>query len=131
MGVVMRANRWVSLLALFGVLLHAGLVVRHNHTVLAAALQQDLPFAYGIICQAPVSGQSDNQPSEQSSPPKTISYCPICLGAVSGASLTGPVALEVAPPAPCALPPKIAAATAVAPQFRAVLPPSRAPPATV
>jgi hypothetical protein len=131
LGVVMRINRWVNLLALLCVLLHAGLVVRHNHTVLAAILQQDLPFSYGIICQTPASGQSSNQPSEHSSPLKKISICPICFGAVPGAALAGPGALEVTLPAPCALPPKMAAATAVTPQFRAVLPPSQAPPATV
>jgi len=128
----MRANRWVNLLALLGVLLHAGLVVRHNNTVLAAVLQQDLPFSYGIICQTPAQGQSGNQSPERASPLKNTAQCPICLGAVPGAALAGPVALDIPAPAPYALPPlKMAAAAAVAPQFRAVLPPSRAPPVAV
>ena len=130
MGGVMRANRWVSLLALFGVLLHAGLLVRHNNIVLAAAQQQDLLFSYGIICQIPVSSNSDGQPSNQPSPLKKLYKCPICQGAVPGASLAGLFVLQIEQPASSVVPLKAATAIAATPQFRNVLPPSRGPPAT-
>jgi hypothetical protein len=132
MGGVMRANRWVSLLALFGVLLHAGLLVRHNNIVLAAVQQQDLLFSYGIICEVPADSRSDGQPQNQPSPFKKLYKCPICLGAVPGASLAGLLVLNIEPPASFVLPLKAAVTVAaVIPQFRAVHPPSRAPPATV
>lgn len=88
----MSYRRLVNLVALLGVLVHAGLVVRHNAVMLGAHLdRQGLIAALGVICHG--SGQdaavTDAElpwvppPSEQQT-----GECPLCAGLTPFAVLT-------------------------------------------
>jgi hypothetical protein len=126
----MRVNRWASLLALLGVLLHAGLVVRHNGAVLAAALLHQHAIPFGAICYVfPDHPDGTVEPLDDANAHKNASKCPICTGAAPGAALTGADAPAIHAPelyTPCVA---VSASRAVL-QSVATLPPSRAPPAT-
>jgi Protein of unknown function (DUF2946) len=86
----MRLRRWISLVAMFGVLLHAGLVVRHNAVMLNANLQQqELVAALGVICHGN-GGTTQLAASDVPHVPQpsdSQSDCPICSGMVSAAAL--------------------------------------------
>ena len=57
----MRARRWISIFALFGVLLHAGAIVRHNAAMTGAALQyQALVTGLAELCHG--SGTARRRP---------------------------------------------------------------------
>lgn len=117
----MRVNRWTVLVALLGMLLHAGFLARHNAAVLAAALQLD-PAA-SIICSPSAPQGTPDLPGSS----KTAAKCPICMGGA-------PTAVTLAADTPAvqapefSLPRLTATAEAAAPRFIFPLPPSRAPP---
>jgi hypothetical protein len=117
----MRVNRWTVLVALLGMLLHAGLLARHNNVVLAAALQLD-PAA-SIICSPSAPQGVPALPGSS----KTAAKCPICLGAAPAVA-----ALSADPPviqAPGFSAPRLTVtAETAAPRPISPLPPSRAPP---
>ena len=53
----MRSRSWVSILAVLGVLLHAGAIVRHNAAMAAASLQyQALVAGLSQICHGAGTG---------------------------------------------------------------------------
>ena len=123
----MRVNRWAGLVALLGVLLHAGLLVRHNSSVLAAALQLDP--AFGVICGGASPPDTQGDTPDAPAPSKSGSKCPICMGAAPGAALLDAAAPVCHTPALSASRLAIAADT-VTPRTPAAHPPSRAPPVT-
>jgi len=76
----------VSLLALIGVLLHAGLVARHNVSMVAAGLaDQDLDKVLGVICHAETSSASSKSLPNVPDPNGKLKGCPICMGCISAA----------------------------------------------
>ena len=124
-----RFERIISLVAVVGVLLHAGLLVRHNGIMLDAAFDRlALSFAGGVICHGDGSGiqPASGMPAHSGE----MANCPVCVGAMAGAAILPPLVM---------LPGNGLASilhTAEADQHIGhhpgdVRPPSRAPPANV
>lgn len=127
----MRWRRYINLVAVIGMLMHAGMVVRHHQVMLGAHLErQDLIGALGVIChsngQATTVSDADVPwvplPSDQQH-----AQCPLCAGLAS--------AVALAASAECSVPVRFR--TAAPPLMRyeprpveiaSVRPPSRAPP---
>jgi hypothetical protein len=86
----MMLRRWISFVAMFGVLLHAGFIVRHNAVMLSANLQQqELVAALGVICHGN-GGTAQLAASDVPHVPQpsdSQSGCPICSGMVSAVAL--------------------------------------------
>lgn len=78
----MRTRHWVSIVAVFSVLLHAGLLVVHNTAMLAAMTQPASVLEFSAICS---SGRATKLTPAQNPglpvPAKNASQCPICMGA--------------------------------------------------
>jgi hypothetical protein len=125
----MRFSRLASFVALLGVLLHAGLTVRHNYSMLAEALHQEQAVPFGVMCNVPVEQQADAQTPNQPNPSKSASKCPICLGAAPGVALTSADTPAIHAPA-LYTPRLVMTASTVTLRTIVALPPSRAPPAT-
>jgi hypothetical protein len=124
-----RFERIISLVAVIGVLLHAGLLVRHNGIMLDAAFDRlALSFAGGVICHGDGSGMqpAPGTPSHSGE----MANCQVCVGAMAGAAILPPLA--VLPGSGLALPVHAAEADQHIGQHPGdVRPPSRAPPAIV
>ena len=86
-----RFERIISLLAVIGVLLHAGLLVRHNGVMLDAAMDRiALAFAGGIICH----GGEDAQPgSGLPSPSGKLPNCPVCVSVAASVAILPPLVI--------------------------------------
>jgi hypothetical protein len=127
----MRRSRWISILALIGVLLHAGAIVRHNAAMTGANLQyQALLTGLSQLCHSATSGKVLAAAELPFVPKPTDAQngCPICSGLSPAVALPTPK-LEVA------VVPE-AVAIAFRPGVRctpdsshAVCPPARGPPA--
>lgn len=96
----MRGRRWIALVALVGVFLHAGLVVRHNAMVLSAKLEHSaLVGALGMICHG--NGSLAALPaSEQPAmpePEQDRGSCPMCAGLAPAVAVLSenPLAIHV------------------------------------
>jgi hypothetical protein len=85
--VIIMHRRLISLLAIVGVLLHAGIFVRHNAMMLGAALDR-AAFAdiFSEICHGDPNSVSPDAPHPQN-PSDPESHCPDCLGFVGAAAL--------------------------------------------
>ena len=87
----MRWRRFVNLVALLGVLVHAGLAVRHSQVMLGAHLErQGLMAALGVICHG--NGQATTSVDAELPwlpPPadQQTGECPLCAGLASVAVL--------------------------------------------
>lgn len=127
----MRWRRFINLVALIGVLVHAGMIVRHHQVMLDAHLErQDLVNALGVICHgsgqatAPFDAELPSVPLPSDNQNK---QCPLCAGMVPAIALAAAVE--------CGVPLKfrIAAPQIVRYQARpiaiiGVRPPTRGPP---
>src|SRR3712207_6689127 len=81
-----RFERIISLMAVLGVLWHAGLFVRHNGIMLDAAFDRlAFAFAGGLIC----SSSRDAAPSGPGLPERSgeLSHCLVCVGAAADAAI--------------------------------------------
>jgi hypothetical protein len=122
----------VSLLALLGVLLHAGLLVRHSTMMLnAKLLNQELAAALGVICHS--DGTTSRLPASDlpalPEPPGNQGDCPLCMGLMAVAVLPSNDLPSFAPDLASA---RIAVVSEViAPRLSAVCPPARGPPRIV
>ncbi len=125
----MRLRRWISIVAMMGVLLHAGLLVRHGLAMTDATQAYHAILAdLATLCRA-IPGNEPIPASDLPSLPQPSDpmSCPICAGLVA--------AFAIPAPQPAALPVPAAAATqrfsiavaAVRP-MRAAHPPARGPP---
>jgi hypothetical protein len=98
----MRLRGWTILIAVIGVLLHAGILVRHNGNMLASALAPDqLTADLRVICHGGVEDPSTSSPDRPSNPSPTDAKgnCPICMGHAPAFVLAAPEQLDVfAPP---------------------------------
>lgn len=127
----MRSRKWISVLALLGVLLHAGAIVRHNAAMTGVTLQYQALLTDLIqICHGGAGGDTLATAELPFVPKPTDAQngCPICSG-------LGPVvALLAAQPAVVAV--DLPTAIAFHPETHcvpdsgyAVCPPARGPPA--
>jgi hypothetical protein len=124
----MRSRTWIHVLALIGVLLHAGAVARHNGIMLGYALQSDaLAADLGVICHGGANTPGSELPAAPA-PSSPQTSCPICMGLAPVAALlaaaeslaapaTGEIALQTPAPSPGLLQTPFAAC-----------PPARGPP---
>lgn len=128
----MLLRRWISLLALLGVLWHAGALVRHNAVMAGAHLQhQALVTDLQVICHSGGPGAAEPANLPHIPRPYDVEFgCPICSGVASAFALIGPepVVLTAELSSKQIEPPVLVASLAVAPER--LLPPARAPPAT-
>lgn len=94
-------RRWVSLVAVFGMLLHGAAVARHiviiagtpqpldRNVVFAGQLDADL----GSICHSGLTGGSPEHDNQRPADPAR--HCPVCTGLVSAALLEPPSGIVV------------------------------------
>jgi len=127
----MRSRKWISVLALLGVLLHAGAIVRHNAAMTGANLEyQSLVTGLSQLCHSATSGKVLAAAEVPFVPKPTDAQngCPICSGLSPAVALTAPKLDVTFVPAPAAIafrPP-----TRCTPESgHAVCPPARGPPA--
>jgi hypothetical protein len=98
----MRSRKWISVLAVLGVLLHAGALVRHNAAMAGAALEYRALLA-GLtqICHGSGAGTLDASELPYVPPPNDAQNgCPICSGLGPAIALGAPpqaLALVLAP----------------------------------
>jgi hypothetical protein len=127
----MRSRKWISILALIGVLLHAGAIVRHNAAMTGANLQyQTLLNGLSQICHSATSGK-DLAAAELPFVPKPTDAqngCPICSGLSSAVALTAPEPAAVFDPTPVAIAFRFDT-NGVPDAGHPVCPPARGPPA--
>jgi hypothetical protein len=87
-GLVRRFEKIIGLVAIIGVLLHAGLLVRHNGVMLDAAFDRlALSFAGGVICHGDGVGSDSGMPAHSDKVPN----CPVCFAATLGAAILPPM----------------------------------------
>lgn len=127
----MRSRKWISVLALLGVLLHAGALARHNAVMTGAAFQyQALLTGLSQICHGSATGDvlaAADLPYVPR-PSDAQNGCPICSGLSPAVAVGAPkfeVAFVVAPVAFAFHP----AAHCAPDSGHAVCPPARGPPA--
>jgi len=129
-GDQMLLRKWVGLLAMLGVLLHAGAVARHHVVMLDAHLQhQRLVSDLQRICHSNGLGTAtDESLPDVPRPSDAQNNCPICCGLTTAVAVMAPDAAPwlvlIAPPSPQSV-----ARVAFVGQSPAIRPPVRGPPA--
>ena len=112
----MRSRKWISVLALLGVLLHAGAIVRHNAAMTGATFQyQALLTGLAQLCHGSTTGDvlAAAELPYVPKPTDAQNGCPICSGlspavalvpprACKSFSFRAPVAVAFHPDAHCA-----------------------------
>jgi hypothetical protein len=137
----MSLRRLVSLLAVFGVLMHAGLVVRHSAIMLKASLvQADAVRTVGHICHtdgaatalvsSKVDQQADSDAVGNSEPTGGQTDCPICDGAIAKAVVLPMCVVSIHAPDMASARVAVVGET-VALRLAAAWPPSRGPPTAI
>ena len=127
-------RKLVGLVAIFGVLLHAGLIVRHSTSMIAAQIQHtELAAALGVICHgggsavALPASEIPNIPSELPASGGGTQDCPLCMGfGMASAVLPDRIAVRNLPVASSAR--QEIVAIIIARRMAAVRPPSTGPP---
>lgn len=102
----MRSRNWISVLAVLGVLLHAGALVRHNAAMAGAGLEyQALLAGLTQICHGSGTGTLDaSELPYVPRPNDAQNGCPICSGLGPAVALGAPpaaLALVLAPASSC------------------------------
>jgi hypothetical protein len=85
-------RRWISMFAIWGLLLHAGLLVQHNSVMLNAHLAHgSLLNDLHVLCaqQGTATLDADSLPHVPR-PAETQQACPICSGLVAAVVLASP-----------------------------------------
>ena len=124
-------RRWISLLAVVGVLLHAGALVRHNAIMAGVHLQHQALLAdLQVICHS--GGPGAAEPADLPHIPRPFDAqngCPLCSGLASAFALAGPEPVELGAKlrSQRADPPIFVASRQASPLR--LLPPARGPPA--
>lgn len=125
---MLRLRRLIGIVALLGVLMHAGALVRHNGTMLNALLQyQGLVAALTAMCHG--SGSAADVDLPYLPKPSGVEFgCPVCSCLVAAFALAAPEPAEIvrAPQHPLNPPERLAGTTG---SHRLGLPPARGPPA--
>lgn len=128
----MRARKWISILALLGVLVHAGALVRHNAVMAGATFQyQALLTGLAQLCHSGTTGETlaANDLPYVPKPTDAQNGCPVCSGLSPAVALVAPELLVSLVPASVAVA-FHGDAQVVACWGHAVCPPARGPPAT-
>jgi hypothetical protein len=133
----MRFRALVSILAAIGVLLHAGLIVRHNSVMLELALQQPghLPAQATIIChgdgQLILAGDDFSLPDQKPAQQQKTTSCPVCTGLLPVLALLASSTADIA--CPSTVPARYKAETSqfAIPGLAVHLPPNRGPPLSI
>lgn len=127
----MRSRKWISVLALLGVLMHAGAIARHNAVMTGANLQyQALLTGLSQLCHSATSGKVLAAAELPFVPKPTDAQngCPICSGLSPAVALISPQPEVGFTPAPVAV--AFHPDTQCTPDSgHAVCPPARGPPA--
>jgi hypothetical protein len=127
-------RRWISLLAVFGVLLHVGAVVRHNAVMANAYLQhQSLVADLQVICHSAGVGVLETADlPDVPRPTDTKLGCPLCASIASAFALPVPESAPLQVPLLASLAsPQTAQAAAFQGLDGRCLPPVRGPPIIV
>ncbi len=126
-------RRWINILAVFAVLLHAGALVRHNAIMVDAQAQhQTLLANLAVICHSNGSTEriaaSDLPAVPQ--PSDAQNGCPLCTGLATAFAITAYVAAAITPVSYSSIEPfrLVQVAASDLPETRH--PPSRGPPPT-
>jgi Protein of unknown function (DUF2946) len=127
-------HRWVRLVALFAVLVHAYATLTHHGMMISmAAADTSGGLGVGVMCRADGSKDivdfDDLMKGGTGKPTKAMT-CPICSGAVPSAAMSAPALTAGAAP-PIASTVSFAIETAALPVARAPKPPSTGPPTHV
>lgn len=127
--VIIMHRRLISLLAIVGVLLHAGIFVRHNAMMLGAALDR-AAFAdiFSEICRGGPNSVSPDAPHPQN-PGDPESHCPDCLGV--GAAALFPVIFVDHDAVYSIVSDTFISSDVVRPNILVLWPPGRGPPVSV
>ena len=127
----MRSRKWISVLALLGVLLHAGAIARHNAVMTGANLQfQALLTGLAQLCHSSTTGKLLAAAELPYIPKPTDAQngCPLCSGLSPAIALLSPQPEFVFARAPVAV--VFHPDTRCTPDLgHAVCPPARGPPA--
>jgi len=127
----MRSRKWISVLALLGVLLHAGAIARHNAAMTGATLQYHaLLTDLAQLCHGSTTGDAlaAAELPYVPRPSDAQNGCPICSGLSAAVALPAPEPAGVIVPAPAAI--AFYVDTHCVPDSgHAVCPPARGPPA--
>jgi len=127
----MRLRAWISIVAMVGVLLHAGLLVRHGLAMADAARQYHALLGdLGTLCRSgPGEAHIDAADLPQLPQPSGATGCPICAGLVAAFALAAPQPAALAVRTQVAAQLACAGAEAARPLPRSAHPPARGPPA--
>jgi hypothetical protein len=93
-------RRWINILAVFAVLLHAGALVRHNAIMVDAQAQhQTLLADLAVICHSNGSTERIAASDLPAVPPPSDAQngCPLCAGLTSAFAIAAYVATAIAP----------------------------------
>lgn len=126
-------RRWINILAVFAVLLHAGAVVRH-HTVMldAQARHQALLADLAVICHS--NGSTERLAGSElpavPQPTDAQNGCPLCAGLTAAFAIAAYVAAASAPVSYAYVEPFRLVQFAASDLTTTRHPPSRGPPAT-
>jgi hypothetical protein len=131
--IVMRSRQWIGMVALLGVLLHAGAVVRHHGLMLGLTFQhQALVSDLAQICHGALDVADASTADLPTIPrPSDAQHgCPLCSGLGAAFALLAPKLTAVALPEPV-VPAFHSFEVLVPSSLHAVHPPARGPPAFV
>jgi Protein of unknown function (DUF2946) len=130
----MYSQRWVSWIAVIGMLLHAATVARHNVIMFRHALPVQeaaaLSVPPGVIChdegQAGAAGKAQGDPAK--SPAGGQAHCPICLGLASAHAMPASEAPALRVPQAAVMAASVRRDTTPAPAAFLLRPSNRGPP---
>lgn len=124
-------RRWIGMLAVLGVLLHAGALVRHNGVMLGAALKADSLLAdLAVICHGTGAQDLSKTAGLPEAPPsEPQSSCPLCSGLTPAFALVSPLPTQIATIRVASPAVYMALDARVAADVRTGPPPARGPPA--
>ena len=125
-----RFSTSLRALAIFGVLLHAGLIVWHSAAMVGATMQHNaIVAAIASICHGagPATGGTQDDLPSVPAPSNEQSSCPICKGCVSAVAILSDPGLVVHRADPATARMEIVGEV-IAQRVKPVRPPTRAPP---
>lgn len=128
-----RISTTFRVLAIIGVLLHAGLIVWHNAAMLGATLQRNaLATALAELCHGAGAAATEAQGElpELPQPGNDQSGCPICKGSVSAVAILPTPDLQLHRPDRATARLEVVGRI-IALRLQPVRPPTRGPPQTV
>jgi hypothetical protein len=127
----MRAKRWISVLAVLGVLVHAAAIVRHSTGLTSAAFQYlTLRADLGLLCHSAATANVAADAGLPGIPPPKDGQdcCQVCCSPGSAVALLAPDSASLFIPSVEAV--SVGTAQYGAPQpSHAACPPARGPPA--